>query len=135
MITAIAEGIVNKYNASSVLKSTIGGGMYFTSAPQDVVSPWCTFYFIGSSREEIAGGASDALIDAEIQFSLFSEATDGGYEIAEMIKQLTDIFDWASLIVGGYTTYKMEPNTIGPVLYIDEVWQATVTYNVGIERE
>lgn len=136
MITQIATAIAQKFESDSNLRTILSGGLYWQHAPQDVVSPWGVFYFISCADEEFMGEGSDVnLCDIEIQVSLFSTATDGGDEISIIADTFTTVFDWASLRVDGYSVYKCQRTMLGPIEYIDEVWQCNISYTIGIEKE
>jgi len=82
----------------------------------------------------MGSGSSVNLRESEIQFSLFSRKTDGGSEITTLTQKLTDAFDWCTLSVTGFSTYKCQRTALGALLYVDEIWQSTVSYEIGIKE-
>lgn len=135
MIRQLAQAIYQKFNNSASLKSALKGGLYFQRAPQNATSPWCVFQFIGSSDSEVMGTADDNLRESEIQFSLFSTKTDGGSEIAVLTEKLSDVFDWCILSLEGFANYKCQRTVLGALLYTNEIWQSTISYEIGVYKE
>lgn len=136
MIIQVAKAITNKFNSDSNLKALLSGGLYHAQAPQDVASPWATFTFIGITDDEIMGPDADVnLREVEIQVSIFSKKPDGGEEIGLITELFTDVFDWTTLIVGKYAVYKVQRTLIGPITFIDEIWQSNISYEIGMKKE
>lgn len=134
MITEVAEAVMDKYKSCTVLKSALTG-LYFQQAPQDAVSPYGVFYFNGATYEEIMGGANDNITTVDLQFNLFSSADDGGQDIALLAEQLDNCFNWQELNADGYHFIKMQRETIVDVGFVDEIWQITIMYSLGIAKE
>lgn len=134
MITEITEAIMNKYRANIVLRNALTG-LYFQQAPQDAVSPYGVFYFNGATYEEIMGGANDNMTTVDLQFNLFSAADDGGQDIAVLVEQLNNCFNWQELHADGYHHIKMQRESIVDVGLIDEVWQVTIMYSMSVQKE
>ena len=134
MIAEVAKAITAYFKASNVY-STLGGRLYFQQAPQDVAFPYAVFYFNGASHEEIMSSDSiNNIIECDIRFNLFDDSQDGGAKITDVAKDLDNAFHWADLTVGGYTFIKMQRENIQPVLYIDEIWQVSINYVLGIQQ-
>ena len=125
---------MQKFNGS-IFKNALVGGLYFHQAPQDVESPYGVFYFVGTSYDEYMGGAADAIIEIDLQFSIFSNADDGGSDIALLAERLTDTYDWQQLNVDGYKYIKMQREGMSAIDYTDNVWQAVTNYVLGIVKE
>jgi len=135
VIKQVAEGIMTQYNGSQALKRALWSGLWHQQAPETVTISWGVFYIIGVSDEEIAGTADDNLRDVSVQFSLFSETTDGGENIALLVRLLTEAFDWCNFRANGYAVHKCQRDSIGSILYTDEIWQGTVDYTIGMQKE
>lgn len=135
MIKEVAESIIAKYEADVDLKSGLAGGLWFQQAQKENKSPYGVFYLTGITQEEVMGDATDNIYEVSVQFNLFSVATDGGHEIADMVKLLTDCYDWQTLTITGYNLVKMQRENILPLGYRDGVWQSTVNYALGIQAE
>lgn len=135
MITQVAEAIMRQYNKSNTLKRILTGGLFYQQAAQDTEYPLATFFVVSITHDEIMGGAKDNITEVLIQFSIFSKAEDGGADIALLIERLTDCYDWQTIHVEGYNYLKMQREVITNVGYVDEVWQATIDYSLGIMKE
>lgn len=134
MITEVAEAVMKKFKANIILKNTLTG-LYFQQAPQIATSPYGVFYFNGATYDEIMGAADDVMVTVDLQFNLFSAAADGGQEIAVLAEQLDNCFNWQELYADGYHYIKMQRESIIDVGFVDEVWQITVMYSMGIQKE
>lgn len=134
VIKEVAESVIAKYEADVNLKSGLKGGLWFQQAQAENESPYGVFYIIGITQEEIMGTADDNIYEVSIQFNLFSAATDGGYEIAEMVKLLTTCYDWQTLTITGYNLLKMQRESIMQLGLRDGVWQSTINYAMGIQK-
>ena len=112
-------------------------GLYFVQAPQGQTGNWATFNYDGGDGDEIMGDADDVIENAEIRFNLFTDADDNGATIAEMLEKLTNAFDWANLSEDGFTVtshdcIKVQRISTAPVLYIDNIWQVAVIYEISL---
>ena len=134
MIRQIAEVIIQKFNQSTELKNVLSGGLYFQQAPQDVSSPYGVFMFVGASHTEIMGATWNNITDISLQFSLFEDSHDGGSAIASIAEILDNAFHWAEIYPSGYDWIKMQRQSIGPVTYIDEIWQVNIDYELSIKK-
>jgi len=135
MIAEIAEAIVAKYRQDTDLRQTLTGGLHFQQAEQENTSPYCVFYIVGIDREELMGDADDCITDFSLQFNVFSAAADGGYEIANMSDRVAKCFSWQTVYPSGYRSIWMKPEpTVGPSL-VDEIWQCTLNYSLGIQKD
>ncbi len=130
----IAEAITKKFN-SSIFKNSLTGGLYFQQAPQAPDYPYGVFFFIGASYDEIMGGADDGIVEMAIQFSLFTDAPDGGTTMALLAERCSDTFDWQQLNVDGFDYVKMQRDGMSAVTYTDEIWQTSLNYTLGICKE
>ncbi len=91
---------------------------------------------VGVSDDEIMGTSADVnLREIEIQVSLFSEKQDGGEEIALITEVFTEVFDWTMLVVAEYKVYKVQRTVIGAIIYVDEIWQSNISYEIGMQKE
>lgn len=134
MIAVVAESIMQVFKNSQSLQKDIGD-LYFQQAPQDIDLPYGVFYINGYTQEELMGSSSNNITQFDIQFSLFSDATDGGEQIATMIAALNDAYHWKVLLINGWRCLKMARETVLPLLYIDETWQASIDYSLWIQEE
>lgn len=135
MIAEVAESITQRFNADSVFKNALSGRLYFQQAPQDATMPYGVFYINGVTQEEIMGTADDNITEVAIQFNLFTDNQDGGAGLASLAKNLTDCFDWQELNVSGWNYIKMQRENMLPVGFVDDVWQVTFDYSLGIQKE
>ena len=133
MIAAIAEAIMQKYNANQQLVDVVG--LHYEIAPEDTEGDYAVFFFVGGDRDEIMGGADDAIHNIEIQFNLFSDATDGGYRISAMHQVLNSVFDWTTINVAGYSRLKFQPTTWTALRVEDNYRQISQMYELSIEKE
>ena len=135
MISQVAQAITQHYNASANLKDVLTGGLYFAQAPQDASSPYAVFYFIGATHEELMDpNYNKCIINVELQFNIFATNQDGGLVIANIADVLDDTFHWAEIDVEGYSRIKMQRQALLPVLYVDEIWQVSITYELSFQK-
>ena len=134
MLTELAEGIMNRFEAG-IFKNALVDGLFFQQAPQETSGTYGVFYITGATREEIMGTADDGITDIEVQFNLFTDGQDGGSGIALLTDRLNDCYNWQSFPVDGFTNVKMSMESIANVMYVDEYWQSTVIYSVWLEKE
>lgn len=134
-INLIAEAIIRRFEQDSTTNKAFNNRMYFQQSPQDVISPYVVFYIIGITQEEIMGDADDNVTDITIQFNIFTDTSDGGQHLALLMKRITNCYDWNDVFVKGYNCLRMQREAIGPVLYIDEIWQNNIDYTLGIQKE
>ena len=134
MIAEVAKAITTHFRSSDVY-SVLDGRLYFQQAPQDVEFPYGVFYFNGATHEEIMSNTSiNNIIECDLQFNLFDNTQDGGAKIADVAKDFDAAFHWATINVSGYSYVKMQRENIQPVMYIDEIWQVTINYVLGIQQ-
>ena len=133
MIVELAEAITQQYKADIVLKNALT--MYYEQAPEESTGDYCTFYILGGSRDEIMGDADDCIKNVDVQFNIFSDATDGGETIAMLKKYLSTCYNWVTLRVDGYGCIKMEPVSWSAMPVRDNIRQITVIYEAGIQKE
>lgn len=134
MIAEVAKAITNYFKTSDVY-SILDGRLYFQQAPQDVAFPYAVFYFNGATHEEIMSSTSiNNIIECDIQFNLFDNSQDGGAKIADVAKDFDNAFHWSTINVSGYSYIKMQRENIQPVLFIDEIWQVTLNYVLGMQQ-
>lgn len=133
MIAEVAKAIMTYFKTSNAY-STLDGKLFFQQAPQDVGFPYAVFYFNGASHEELMSSTSiNNIIDVDIQVNLFDNSQDGGAKIADIAKDFDNAFHWATINVSGYSYIKMQRENIQPVMYVDEIWQVTINYMLGMQ--
>ena len=135
MIAEVAQAIMQKYNGNAVLKNALSGGLHFQRAPQDQSKPYGVFFIDGIDREEIMGGADDNITHVDIQISVFSDDDTGGQLIAELAGAVTSCFHWQGIILEGYLYLKMQEVQVDPILYVDEIWQANLMYELWMQKQ
>lgn len=135
MITQIAEAITSHYNDATELSTALTGGLWFMQASDDSDTPYGVFFFGGSNVSEIMGTANDKIEEVELQFNLFSNADDGGFQVGNITRLLSDAFDWQEIDVDDYTTIKMQRVNIQPILFVDDYWQITIIFELHIIKE
>lgn len=135
MIAQLAQSIMQKFNGSANLKNELVGGLYYQRAPYNITSPYAVFNITGQSRQEFMGSNKDALLETEMQVNIYVKDADGGEKLATLLRLFQDVFNWVTLAISGYSNYKVQPDTIGPVLFIDEIWQGTIFYSIGTQKE
>ncbi len=134
MIAQVAKAITQHFNISTTLKDALTGGLYFQQAPQENPFPYAVFYFIGATHEEIMSHNSiNNIIDVDLQFSIFDNPQDGGTSVASLSEILDTAYHWAEIHVDGYSRIKMQRQAILPVMYIDEIWQVSITYELSFQ--
>jgi hypothetical protein len=131
----MAEAIIAAYRDDADLSAGLTGGLWFQQAAEENDSPYAVFYITGVVREELMGTADDNITEVDIQFNVFSSATDGGYEIADITDRVKACFDWTTIYPTGYRCVWVKPENILPVGLVDEIWQTTLNYNIGIQKE
>ena len=135
MIEELAVAITSKFNANIALKKVLTGGLHFTQAPQDTSMPFGTFDFISINKESMLGNPPKDIVKATVQITVFSDADDGGSQIAQLSQKVMDCYDWSELKYHSFYTIKVERQIIGPVLYIDEIWQVNIDYEIWFIKE
>lgn len=140
-VTDITEAIFQKYQGSVSLMTTLLGGLYFQQAPQDDINfPYGVFYINGITTETEVMSTQPVVNDrniyeVEVQFNLFSDILDDGDEIALLLDKFSEAFDWTNLSVNGQTCIKMQRESVTPILFVDDIWQATINYMLGLQKE
>ena len=135
MLLEVAESIMNKFHGSFGLKNALTGGLFFQQAEQGATTPYGVFSIVGYTQEEISTGKYDNIKNIDLQFDIFSSKGDGGSEALEISESLSDCYDWEDLIVAEHYTLKMQPIGMTNLMFVDEVWQITMTYELGILKE
>lgn len=131
----IIDAVFQKFQGSVTLKQALTGGLYYQQAPQENPFPFVAFYLNGITQEEVMGADDCNLYDVEIQFNIYSKALDDGNELSLLVDELTKVFDWTKLNVSGWHCIKMQRDTVAPILFVDEIWQATINYELGLQKE
>ena len=134
MIAQVARAITQHFNKSTTLKDALAGGLFFQQAPQDVSFPYAVFYLLGGSIEEIMDpNLKNSIIDMDLQFNIFTDSQDGGSAIASVSEIFSDAYDWAEIHVDGYSRIKMQRLTPPIVVYVDEIWQVSLNYELSFQ--
>ena len=139
-LTDITEAIFQKYQGSVSLMTTLPGGLYFQQAPQGNSFPYGVFYINGTTTETEVMSTRPVVNDrniyeVEVQFNLFSDTLDDGDEITLLLDKFSDAFDWTNLNVSGQTCIKMQRESVTPILFVDDIWQVTINYMLGLQKE
>jgi len=132
VLIEVCKSIMTAFQADGNCVAKLTNGLWYTQAPIETVPPYGVFYWVSMVQDEYMNDADDNIRNITIQFSLFTEADDGGKEIGEMMEAVKATFDWATLTVDDYTMVKMQPVLVGPVEFIDETWQVNLDYELGI---
>ena len=135
IISAVSNAIFDKYRISAGLKSSLSGGLYFQQAPQDVNSPYCVFLINGIEQDEIMGTADDNITKVSISFEIISKAPDDGDDVSLIIENITDAFDWVGLPINRWRCIWMQREGIESLNYGDDIWQVTINYTLGLQKE
>ena len=130
MIQSAWNGIHDRFDAENTLQAALTGGFYFQELAADVASPWGVGWIDGVVPDHYMGGAAATIEDMSVRIQVFSRATDGGTEIADLIVKVMDCFDESSLTISGFTSIRMGRTAVAPILFIDNIWQGTVLYDV-----
>ena len=131
MINETLKSVLELYN-SSLISASIP--LYFQEAPQGTNGKYGVMYFMGSTQDELMGGADDNIRYLDLQINLFTNKADGGIEISQMAKDVRAVLDWQKLAIDGYSCLKFQPTGVEPILYLDNIWQITIGYEVGITK-
>jgi hypothetical protein len=134
VIRQVAKAIKAKFDGNTALSAALAGGLWFGQAKEDPDWPYGVFYLHGGTRDEIMGTAEECVKNVDVQFNLFSKEHDGGAQAAELSENLTDCFNWTTLSIEDYNDVFVQPDGLPLVQRIDEIWQATLYYTVGIEK-
>lgn len=136
MIKEITQAVINLYNRNSALPQVLTGGLHFQMAPQHPTSPYAVFYISGITQEDYMGGATSEIVQSMIQFNIFSEATDGGEEMATLEQLFTNCFHWeTNVAIYGFYNVRMSRDSIIPIGYVDDIWQLTINYEFWMVKE
>lgn len=135
MIEVLLQAISEKYSSNTQLKNALTGGLWFTQAPEENAMPYAVMYYIGDSNFELMGGVNDREITVEIQVNIFSDKTDGGFELLRLIRFFKEAFDWQILNIAGYKCIKVQNTVNTGINYIDEIWQTNLVYEIGLIKE
>ena len=134
MIKQVADAVKAKFDANVALKGALTGGLWFTQAPQNVGFPYAVFYMLGGTRDEIMGTAEQCVKNVDVQINIFGNLRDGGSQIAELSTLCTDCYNWVDLTVADYSSVFVSPEGLPIIQCIDDVWQATCYYTIGVEK-
>ena len=140
MIADLMTAIKSRYlsDAGASLRAANTGGLWWQQAPQDTAMPFVIVYWISSTCDDFAGGASDRIEKADLQFSVFSDAEDGGTEAADIIKKTQALYDWCALQLPTGSTYTHlafdRTGTGNMSLNEDGIWHAVILYTVWFEH-
>ena len=133
MIDVISQAIIQKFNGSTLKSSLVD--LYFQEAPQGKSFPYGVFYYNGSTQEEIMGGPDDNITQVDIQFNLFTEEDDGGGEISKLTELLNDTYHWQTLLIDGWRNIKTQRVAILSTTFVDNIWQASIDYEIWMQKE
>ena len=133
MIKVVADSVMNKYNAD--FGTVLTGGLYYQQAPTDVTSPYSVFYINGITTDEIMGAADQNITDVELQFNLFSTSNDGGLNLAAIVDRFIDVMDWTTMsLADSWYCVRMQRENLINLGYVDEIWQVSLIYMLGISK-
>ena len=135
MIEQICNAIDAKFNADNGFRPLLTGGLWFTQAPESVTSPFAVYYYSGDNREEIMGDVNSSILTAELQFNIFSESTVGGYELSRLAEKLDAMLNWQSVNINDYKIIRSQKISNQGIIYVDEIWQTTVIYELELIKE
>ena len=108
--------------------------LFFQQAKQDATAPYAVFSLDSLISEDYMGDRDDAIHKAEIRFQVFSTQDDGGTEILDLQEAFRQAFDWVTLNIVGWQFIKVERESIAPLIYTDEIWQATLIYSIWFTK-
>ena len=135
MIPEIAEAITQKYQSNTNFKNALTGGLYFLRAPQEQTGSYCIFGFEGFTQTPIMGVSTNNIINVDLRFDIFTDATDGGETLASLVGLLSDCYNEQRIYCSGYNDLIINDENILPLDEIDGIWQTRVTYNLIIQKE
>ena len=113
--------------AGTAMRAANTGGLWLNEAKDDVTPPYTAFSWIASTAEDYMGGNYEI---ASIQFDVFSEADDGGMEALGIADKLMALYNDAVLTITNHTHIAMIRDGTGAAIFIDDVWQITITYSL-----
>ena len=135
MITETSEAILNQFNNTSELRDTLTGGLWFVRAPQENTMPYGVFDFISVTPTEYMGGKDDNIKLVDLQISMFTDDDDGAYKINKMASRFDAGFNWEVLNIADHKCIKCANANMQTPIYVDEVWQITLLYEMQIIKE
>jgi hypothetical protein len=135
IITDVTNAIFDKYKSSVELKNVLSGGFYFQQAPQDVDSPYTVFVINGIEQDEIMGTADDNITKVSVSFDVISEAADDGDDVSLIVEKITKVFDWVRLPIDHWRCIMMQRENVESLNYGDNIWQTTINYTLGLQKE
>ncbi len=134
MITEVLTAIKNLYDAGgaagTALRAANTGGQWLNEAKDDVPPPYTTVSWIASTAEDYMGGNYEI---GSIQFDIFSEADDGGIEALGIADKLMTLYNDSTLTISDHTHLAMIRDGTGAAIFIDDVWQITITYSLWFD--
>jgi len=113
--------------AGAALRAANTGGQWLNEAKDDVTPPYSVVSWIGSANEDYMGGTIEV---GTIQFDVFSREDDGGIEAVNIADLLMALYDDSTLTITDYQHLAMIREGTGPAVFIDDVWQITITYSL-----
>jgi len=133
MIDVITKAIKEYYDSASgaAVRAVNTGGLYFNQAPQTAQEPYTVFMWVASAVDDYMGGSDNRIERADVQFSIFSRAEDGGVEITNISNKFMSWFDEANLTLDApFKHIRNERNGTASIPIIDDVWQITLLYTI-----
>ena len=122
LLRDITQAILSKWN--------LDFDAYFKLAPDTVDDPYCVYDWLGSSTDDYMGNRENRKQTARIVFKVFSKADDGGLEAGQKAGEIELLYDWVTLSLNDYTPLKMERTGSNLFQVEDDIWQATLLYDV-----
>lgn len=135
-MTPLFTAIYNHF-VGSALATQISNRLFLNEAPQGTDFPYAVYQILPSITDYTlcpAGPHAMNFDECSIQFSLYSEVLISASEVGTMFSNLTALYDWAVLVVAGYTSHYMRRDSFHLDRDIDNnVWQYVVSYTALLE--
>lgn len=131
----IWKAIIDKYKASTTLKTALPGGMHLLSHPQQTakgdkdIYPYCVIIPIASVKDYTFKEAAD---DLEVQFSIWDDSSSVA-TINDAADALKTVYDFASLSLSGYNHIVMQ-QLYSELMKEEDYFHQVITYQLIIQK-
>ena len=132
--TNLRKAIYTLYKTANDFRTAMTGGLWYVEAKPNNDFPYCTFSILsGKPMYYFSNSNPDEGEDILVQFSIFDKSASSA-NIELYSNYLKSLFDWCSLTITDYTLMEVRRTGEFPPFKKDDVWQATVTYRIKIDK-
>jgi len=126
------EGLYKKFTDSTGTDSLyvkLGGRLHPAEAPQGSVYPYGVYHLISDVPEYTF---NETIENAIIQFNLFDD-DNSAKDINTAFTALTNLYDWATISIDGYTSIYMQ-RELSYLLRESDVWNYMIQYRLVFQK-